>query len=135
MEVSARLKREIAAIDDLFAAVDRFAAEQRLDGRTRFQLAVALEELFANAVRHNPGGAGDLRITLRRASGEIVLTLTDFDTDRFDFAAEPAPDLSLPLAGRRPGGLGVHLVRSFMDRVEYDWHDRRGTFTLTKTIG
>lgn len=134
MEVSVRLRREIAALDDLFTTVDRFVADERLDEKTGFELAVVMEELFMNAVRHNPRGSGDLRITLRRDSGEIVLTLTDFDADRFDLSSAPSPDLSLPLAARRPGGLGVHLIRSFVDRIEYDWRDREGTITLIKTL-
>ncbi|HVR44623.1 MAG TPA: ATP-binding protein [Thermoanaerobaculia bacterium] len=135
MEVSVRLEREIAALDDLFATVERFVADERLDEKTGLELAVVLEELFTNAVQHNPGGSGDLRITLRRDSGEIVLTLTDPDTDPFDLASEPPPDLFLPLAHRRPGGLGVHLVRSFVDRIECDWREREGTITLIKTLG
>jgi serine/threonine-protein kinase RsbW len=134
MEVSVRLRREIAALDDLFTTVDRFVADERLDEKTGLQLAVVMEELFMNAVRHNPRGSGDLRITLRRDPGEIVLTLTDFDADRFDLSSTPSPDLSLPLSARRPGGLGVHLIRSFVDRIEYDWREREGTITLIKTL-
>ena len=33
-------------------------------------------------------------------------------------AAAPAPDLSLGVAARPVGGLGLHLVRSCMDRCE-----------------
>ena len=37
----------------------------------------------------------------------------------FDPTAAPAPDLSLPLEQRDPGGLGIHLMRRMIDRVEY----------------
>lgn len=121
-------------MDDLFALVDRFVADEGLDAKTKFEMAIALEELFTNAVRHNPDGRGDLRITLRRNGTEIAVSLTDFDADRFDPAAAPPPDLSLPLDERLPGGLGIHLARTIVDRVDYVWRDREGTITLIKKL-
>lgn len=135
MEVSARLRREIAAVDDLFALVERFVTDENLELRIGFQIAIALEELFTNAVRHNPDGSGELRVVLSRDGKEIVASFTDFDADPFDPSAAAPPDLSRPLDQRRPGGLGVHFVRRVMDRVDYDWRDRESTVTLTKKLG
>ena len=44
----------------------------------------------------------------------------------FDPTRVAAPDLTVPLSAREPGGLGLHLVRQVMPRVEYrrdgDWN-------------
>ena len=33
------------------------------------------------------------------------------------------PDLTGPLEGRNPGGLGIHLIRNMADRIEYRRED------------
>jgi anti-sigma regulatory factor (Ser/Thr protein kinase) len=35
---------------------------------------------------------------------------------------------------RKPGGLGIHLIKQLMDRVEYEYVDRRSTTTFFKKI-
>jgi serine/threonine-protein kinase RsbW len=36
----------------------------------------------------------------------------------------PAPRLDAPVEERKPGGLGLHLVKSVVDRVTYEYRDR-----------
>jgi anti-sigma regulatory factor (Ser/Thr protein kinase) len=36
----------------------------------------------------------------------------------------PAPKLDAPIEQRNPGGLGLHLVSSVVDRVTYEYQDR-----------
>jgi len=104
-------------------AQSRCAAEGLAEDLT-FKLTLALEEAVANAIAHAFLGQPPphlikvrLDITAQSISAEIV------DNGRpFDPTAAPGPDLSLPLEERGPGGLGIHLMRSMMDRVHY----RRG---------
>ena len=99
----------------------------------RFAVELALEEIFTNVVRHNAGGRGPIGIALERRDGEVVVTITDPDAPKFDPVTDgPAPDVDLPLDQRIPGGLGIHLVRKFMDRIEYSHHSRTGTIRLHK---
>ncbi len=37
----------------------------------------------------------------------------------FDPTAYPAPDLTVPLEQRKPGGFGIYLMRQVMDDVSY----------------
>ena len=99
----------------------------------RFAVELALEEIFTNVVRHNANGAGLIAIELERRDGEVILTIIDPDAPRFDPLADgPDPGTDLPLAERVPGGLGIHLVKQFMDRIEYSHHSRTGTIRLHK---
>jgi serine/threonine-protein kinase RsbW len=86
-----------------------------------FRIALALEEAVTNIIGHAFDGIPPphrirvrLDITARSFIAEIV------DNGRpFDPTGVPAPDLSLPLEQRPPGGLGIHLMRSMMDRIDY----------------
>jgi anti-sigma regulatory factor (Ser/Thr protein kinase) len=46
----------------------------------------------------------------------------------------PAPDLRLGVDERPIGGLGVHIVRSVMDALEYRRDNARNIFLMTKRL-
>jgi anti-sigma regulatory factor (Ser/Thr protein kinase) len=99
-----------------------------------FRLALALEEAVTNVIGHAFDGVPPphlitvrLEITSRRFIAEVS------DNGRpFDPTAAPVPDLSLPLDQRPPGGLGIHLMRSMMDRVQYRRRGDRNLLRLEK---
>lgn len=81
---------------------------------------LSLDELLTNAITHGQpaDGAAPFRLGARLDPDGLALQL-HIPWQRFDpFAAAPAPDLSLGVAARPVGGLGLHLVRSCMDRCE-----------------
>ena len=105
-----RLARETAS----------FCREHRLADEVAFELNLALEELFVNAVRH--GGCEGLEnaaeIDLRMTPGSVQIDFADRGRP-FDPRSAPAPDLFAPLSDRHLGGLGIHLVRRLMLDLEY----------------
>ena len=126
--------RRIDALADVFGLIESFVAPIEGGARALPPLQLAVEEVFANMVRHNAAGAGDIGIDARLADGEIVVRISDYDSPRFDLTQAPAVDTSAPLDARTPGGLGIHLVKKLMDRVEYDYHGRTSTITLHKRM-
>ena len=49
------------------------------------------------------------------------MTLTDYDVEPFDVTKAPDADVKLPIDQRRPGGLGLHLIRRLLDSIEYEY--------------
>lgn len=86
-----------------------------------FPMTLAIEEAVVNVINHAfvglpPPHSIKLRLDVTAASVTAEIT----DNGRFfDPTAAPNPDLSLPLEERHPGGLGIHLMRSMMDRLHY----------------
>ena len=81
------------------------------------KLVLAVDEACTNVIRHAYDNCGD---------GRIVITFT-FGLDNFEIAirdfgkgADPATFKGRALDQIRPGGLGLHFIRSAVDRVEYD---------------
>jgi anti-sigma regulatory factor (Ser/Thr protein kinase) len=58
--------------------------------------------------------------------------MTDFDVDAFDVTEPTNVDIEASLEERTPGGLGLHLIQTMVDNLEYDWKDRRSTIRFTK---
>jgi len=80
------------------------------------------------------GGDGEILIGLEQKDRELAVSLTDFDVEPFDVTQVPEICVDRPLSERQPGGLGIHLVKKMMDRIEYEYVDRRGTTTFFKKL-
>ena len=137
MEMSATFRREIGALSDVFQLVERFFEDGCINPEMRFPIDLAIEEIFTNLVRHNPSQS-PIGILLSLTNDELKMALTDFDSTPFDLTSEaPDVDINQPLEERKPGGLGVFLVKKIMDRVEYEHQSqsRMSTITLYKRVG
>ena len=134
-EMTERFRRSFDALPEIFALVRTFAARERLESEVQFSIDFAVEEIFTNMVKYNGEGRSDVEIALEVRDGELVITLTDFDTDPFDINIDaPEVDIAKPLSERTPGGLGLHLMKKMMDRVEYSHENRIGTIILYKHL-
>jgi anti-sigma regulatory factor (Ser/Thr protein kinase) len=97
------------------------AAEAELPERRRGELDLLVEEILINLSRYAyPAGApGKVTITYSvPRPGELLVEFADQGRE-FDPLSAPAPDLTLDLAGRPIGGLGILLVKSFADSLTY----------------
>jgi len=132
--MSREFDRTYAALDDVFAFADNFFREHRVDERPAFALKLAIEEVFTNFVKYNPGGQQPVSIHLERSEGDVIVTLTDPDTDPFDITHYDLADTTSALEERDPGGLGIFLVRKMVDDVRYEHANRTSTIILTKNV-
>jgi anti-sigma regulatory factor (Ser/Thr protein kinase) len=127
--------RGIESLDRVFALADEFFSSAHVDPSHRYAVNFALEELFTNFVKYNATGRSDISVRLAASDDDLTITMTDHDCDAFDVTCDaPAVDIDRPLAERAPGGLGLHLVRNMVDRIDYAHADRTGTITLHKNL-
>jgi serine/threonine-protein kinase RsbW len=64
-----------------------------------------------------------VEVELAREGGDILVRIRDRAPD-FDPRDAPPFDATVPLEVRRPGGMGIHLIRTLMDAMEH--HPRAG---------
>ena len=130
-----RLSRAIGSLDSLFDFVDGFADRHGIPGDAAFDLRLALEEIFTNMVKYHPEGAETILVRLELEGSNVRASLQDFDVDSWDVTLAPEPDVGAPVEARRPGGMGLHLVRKVTDEFRYEYRDRSSTVTVIKRIG
>lgn len=101
-----------------------------------FIINLSLDEVVTNIVTHSPKrppGAREIFIRLSTHDGEVSAEVED-DGAAFNPLKLPPPDIAAPLRDRTPGGLGIHLVRTLMDHVNYRRIGRRNHFTMSKRV-
>ena len=82
-------------------------------------LVQAVDEAVCNVIVHGyRGGAGEIEIGAELVDGSIEIRILDRGP-LFDPTAAPEPDLSVPPRARKPGGMGIHLVRAGTDAVHH----------------
>ena len=135
MTVAGEIDRRVDALPEVMHLVESFFASGGGDERARFAVELALEEIFTNMVKYNAGGGGRIHVALSSRDGEVVVTVIDPDAPPFDpFTEAGEVDAHAPLDQRSPGGLGIHLVKKMMDRIEYSHAGRTATITLHKRM-
>ena len=124
----------LQSLDEIFAFLAEFAERQGLDEKARLCLDLVAEELFTNTVKYGSGAEGRVRINVEKVGRELRLELVDFDAEPFDPESVKPAALSAPIQERKPGGLGIHLVRSLVDKVAYEYRGREMRVLVTKTL-
>lgn len=127
-------ERSFDALDAVFAFVQPLLAAHGVDASEAYAIEMTIEEFFTNMVKYNASGSGRLGVELHCGADAVTCRLTDPDSDRWDPTAAPDANLDLPVAQRRPGGLGIHLVRRLVDSIEYEYVGRCSRITFRKTL-
>lgn len=133
--LSFSLSSATAELQPLAEAVECFAESHGWPPDLILQINLALEELVVNAIDYGypDGREGHIDITLDTTPSEIWIRIED-DGDAFDPFGQPTPDLTGGLEERAIGGLGIHLVRSYMDSCAYIRAGGRNRVSLAKRL-
>lgn len=95
-------------------------SEYGIDKTITDEIILAVDEACTNIIKHAYQSKPDQDIIIHAyfKNGKFIIDITDFGRG-FDPDLIPDPDMPLYLKQRRVGGLGMHLMRKLMDKVEY----------------
>ena len=100
------------------------------------EIVVALDEMCSNLMIHahhcDPDHLLELTI-VTESKGNIIFEIED-DGSVFDINTFQEPTLDNLITVKRKGGLGIRLVKSIMDTIEYLNRDGRNVCRLTKNV-
>ncbi len=102
------------------------------DSRKIMEVQLALEEACTNVAKYAyPGKDGTIHIVARVHGDRLELIIEDEGTP-FDPTSHTV-DLSQDDTKDRPvGGLGIHLIRCYVDRMSFEFRDGKNVLTLVK---
>jgi anti-sigma regulatory factor (Ser/Thr protein kinase) len=130
-----RLNAEVGELERLTAWLDGFCERHKIPEEAHYHLNIVVEELVLNVIKHGrcSPSQGAIQIGLQHSGQELDITVTDTGIPFNPLHALP-PDLTSSLANRPIGGLGIHLVRSLMNAVEYKRQGAENQLRLRKHL-
>ena len=131
-ELRVTLPVRVSELRDLATMVEDFGDANNLPAPKVFAINLELDELITNTVTHGSFEAGiDPRIDihLRVESDILILTMED-NGSPFDPTLDTDPNTAAPLESRNVGGLGLHLVKNFANRISYEFVEGKNRSTL-----
>ena len=93
----------------------------KLSNKLEMQMKLAVEEAVVNVMNYAypEGVAGDVQIKAEANEHRLKFVITD-EGIPFDPTAQSDVDTTLSAEERPIGGLGIHLVRHYMDSINYE---------------
>lgn len=134
-------ERIFPATLDQLEQVQAFIAEQMegypCSGKARFQLDVAVEEIFVNIAHYafSPEQHGEATVRCCVGGSPLQVTIQFLDRGKpFNPLAKEDADTTLSAEERDIGGLGILMVKKSMDAVDYAYQNGRNILTIKKSI-
>ena len=123
---------ELATIGE---RIERFGHARHLSEDETSRINLVLDELVSNIIKYAYDDQQEHQILVTIAiDGDLLTISVDDDGKPFNPLDAPAPDLDLSIEERPIGGLGLFLVRSIVDTIEYRRERDHNILTVTKTI-
>lgn len=104
-----------------------------------YPVNLCLDEAFTNVVNYGykPKQEDIISLELSLEGCQLKITLVD-GAKPYDPTLYPDVDpdalCAQPLEDQRPGGLGIHFIRKYMDSVDYQYLDGKNHLSLTKDL-
>jgi sigma-B regulation protein RsbU (phosphoserine phosphatase) len=145
---SITLRAQVGELEKLTGFIDRELEKEACPAKTRGQIELAAEELFVNIARYAyKNNAEDTRqpslsekfevvvaCGIERTPDKTTMILSFVDQgEPFDPLTHIDPDLTGPLDQREVGGLGVLIVKSVVDTIEYNYNEGMNRLKITKS--
>jgi anti-sigma regulatory factor (Ser/Thr protein kinase) len=129
------LKNDLTEIATIGDTLERFCSRNGIGSDVCSVVNLALEEVVANIITCGYRDGGDHRIWIDLAvDGTAMTARVQDDAAPFDPVAKDEPTLDRP-EGPTAGALGIHLVQTLMDGVEYSREQGRNVLVIRKSTG
>lgn len=110
------------------AVVAKIAQKAGFAEMVVMQITLAVEEACVNAIKHahSNSAAKPLHVQIKTDHQKLTVVVSDRGKG-FDFQNLKEPDMQEYFAKRRPGGLGIVLMKRLMDEVRFESLKGKGT--------
>ena len=133
-KVSLNIKSSPDALNRIVDAIESISLQEEWPPELLFTMNLVLEELGINIIRYAYGEDSNetFQIIITSEPSELTVDVIDAGPPFNPLTDAPEPDTDAPMLDRPIGGLGIHLVKSMMDEVDYKREYDRNHLRLVK---
>src|SRR4051812_30429225 len=117
-DFSATLRDGRAGFPALLDAMEAHMAAAGVPAAVVAPIMIASDEVLSNVLNYG-GEDPSVEVLVRVGDGRVAVQIAD-DGAAFNPIAAATPDTGLSIEDRAIGGLGIHLVKTLMDSVDYE---------------
>jgi len=135
-----KYKLEIPSITENLQMIREFvlkiAAKTGFNEETQEQIALAVDEACTNVIKHahHHDARRLMDIQIQTDANKMKITITDKGRG-FDITKLKDPDVEQFIRESKHGGLGIYLIKTLMDEVDYEFNPGvKNQVQLTKYI-
>jgi len=101
----------------------KIAAKTGFNEETQEQIALAVDEACTNVIKHahHHDARRLMDIQIQTDANKMKITITDKGRG-FDITKLKDPDVEKFIKESKHGGLGIYLIKTLMDEVDYDFN-------------
>lgn len=116
------LAREPRSVRVLNEALERWLTARGVSEPVLRAVQVCCDEILANAIHHNGGARDPIRVRIELGTDRLCARFA-YRAQDFDPHSSRSPNTHTPISLRDIGGLGIHLLKSLTDRLDYRYRD------------
>lgn len=128
-----------ASNDTLYTVLDAIEAHLDKNGcpdPVKTQILIAAEEIYVNIAQYAYGGEeGEAIVQMEVSQDPKVCRMVFRDKGiPYNPLEKEDPDITLSAEERDIGGLGIYMVKQYMDRVEYQYENGFNILLIEKKL-
>ncbi|MEN2283953.1 ATP-binding protein [Algoriphagus sp. SE2] len=133
MKYQLKIYCNTTALADLRGFLQTTLRELNLSDKDQHQLTLAVEEVCANLIihSHHCNGLDQIKLEVQETPEKLIFEITD-KGKAFNLLDYEVPDLKKVVSEKRKGGLGIILVKTIMDEIEFESKKGKNTCRLIK---
>lgn len=129
------LKNKKSEITRISLIMEDFCEENKIPMKLMFEINLVLEEILMNVISYGFSDENEHEIEVGWTLDNQLFYLQVVDDGKeFNPLILPEPELDKTVAERKIGGLGIHLVKKMMCKINYDRVDGKNVLSMTKKI-
>ncbi len=134
-----RIKANIKNIDVLIIYVKNILEKESISKEYIDEILISLDEAITNIVMHayKSKRNGYIKFIMKVSKKKVEISLLD-NGKSFKPENVPAPDFKKGIGERKLGGLGIFLMKRFMDKIEFylksEDHHRENELKMIKYL-
>ena len=134
-DLSIRLRNRFSELRRLKGELHKYCEFRELPSNIVFAITLSLDEVLTNVISYGYDDHDEhlINVTLRSGKGIIEVSVED-DGKPFNPLEFSTPDLKCPLDEWPIGGLGIYLVKTYMNELEYERVGGKNRLTMRKWI-